>query len=104
MNKAEELSGVVSYAINTDVYGVVMLPTSDAKEIAAELRRLSAENAELRARLDAIYSTEPVAWDVYVAEVDNGYLVDSLDDAQLIDDMTNHDAVATPLIPLPEKS
>jgi hypothetical protein len=29
---------------------------------AAELRRLSAENAELRARLDAICSTEPVAW------------------------------------------
>ncbi len=29
---------------------------------AAELRRLDAENAQLRAELEAIYSAEPVAW------------------------------------------
>jgi hypothetical protein len=62
MSKAIELEGVVSYAVNTDVHGVVMLATSDAKEIAAELRRLDAENAQLRAELEAIYSAGPVAW------------------------------------------
>jgi septal ring factor EnvC (AmiA/AmiB activator) len=50
------------------------------------------ELAALRASL-----AEPVAWDVYVAEADNGYLIDDLDDPQYIDDATNHGAVATPL-------
>lgn len=40
---------------------------------------------------------EPVAWDVYVAEHERGYLIDSLDDPQYLDDATNHGAVATPL-------
>ncbi len=45
---------------------------------------------------------EPVAWDVYVACADAGYTVDDLEDAQLIDDCTNHEAVATPLYRKPE--
>jgi len=69
--------------------------------LMAKLEAAERENAKLRAELEAIYSTEPVAWEVYVAYVDNGYVVDDLDDPQLIDDMTNHDAVTTPLIPLP---
>jgi hypothetical protein len=52
------------------------------RDAAAELRRLSAENAELRARLDAIYSTEPVA-----LHSENQSL-----------------PIGTTLIPLPEKS
>jgi len=65
--------------------------------------RVTAENAE--AELAALKASpgEPVAWDVYVAEADNGYLVDSLDDAQLIDDCTNHGAVVTPLYALTNK-
>jgi len=42
-------------------------------------------------------SGEPCAFEVYVELVDNSYLVDSLDDDQLIDDCTNHDAVVTNL-------
>lgn len=64
--------------------------------------RVTAENAE--AELKAIKEAEPVAWEVYVAEADHGYLVDSLDDPQLIDDCTNHDAVVTPLYTLQGKS
>jgi hypothetical protein len=44
---------------------------------------------------------EPVAWDVYVAEHQRGYLIDSLDDPQYLDDATNHGAVATPLYTRP---
>ena len=64
--------------------------------------RTTAENAE--AELKAIKEAKPVAWEVYVAEADHGYLVDSLDDPQLIDDCTNHDAVVTPLYTLEGKS
>lgn len=46
---------------------------------------------------EALDLGEPVAWDVYIASQQHGYLVDSLDDPQLIDDLTNTDAVATPL-------
>jgi hypothetical protein len=44
---------------------------------------------------------EPVAWDVYVAEHQRGYLIDSLDDPQYLDDATNHGAVVTPLYTRP---
>lgn len=55
---------------------------------------------ELQAYANAVLDKvlgEPVAWDVYVEEQDNGYLIDSLDDPQWIDDATNHNAIATPL-------
>ena len=39
----------------------------------------------------------PVAWLVYVAEVQNQYVVDDIDDPQLVDDCTNHNAEVTPL-------
>jgi hypothetical protein len=44
---------------------------------------------------------EPVAWDVYVAEHQHGYLIDSLEDPQYLDDATNHGAVVTPLYTRP---
>ena len=62
--------------------------------------RLAQVEAEHAALLKAISDAEPVAWDVYVEEADNGYLVDSLDDPQLADDCTNHNAVVTPLYTL----
>ena len=65
-----------------------------------ELRRLAQVEAEHEALKKAISDVVPVAWDVYVAEADNGYLVDSLDDPQLVDDCTNHGAVVTPLYTL----
>lgn len=40
---------------------------------------------------------EPVAWAVYVAAAQNFYVVDSEDDAQLVDDCTNHGAEVWPL-------
>jgi len=40
---------------------------------------------------------EPYGYDVYVEEADNGYIVYSLDDAQLVDDATNHGATTTTL-------
>jgi len=58
MTRAKELAKFLDF-IN-DFFGDQI--EEIGKEAAAELRRLSAENAELRARLDAIYSTEPVAW------------------------------------------
>jgi hypothetical protein len=45
---------------------------------------------------------EPVAWSVYVAEADNQYIVDDIDDPQLIDDCTNHNAEVTPLFTAPQ--
>jgi hypothetical protein len=51
----------------------------------------------LEAAPELTVDMEPVAWDVYVEEHSNGYFVDSLDDAQWVDDATNHNAVATPL-------
>ena len=42
-------------------------------------------------------AVEPVAWLVYVAEVQNQYVVDDIDDPQLVDDCTNHNAEVTPL-------
>ena len=44
---------------------------------------------------------EPVAWEVYVEEFNNSYVVDDLNDAQLVSDCTNHDAVVTPLYATP---
>jgi len=40
---------------------------------------------------------EPYGYDVYVEEADNGYIVYNLDDPQLVDDATNHDATTTTL-------
>ena len=68
--------------------------------LAEEVRRLAQVEAEHEALEKAISDAVPVAWDVYVAEADNGYLVDSLDDPQLVDDCTNHGAVVTPLYTL----
>ena len=39
-----------------------------------------------------------VAWDIMVHEHQNGYLVDDLNEA--CDDLTNHGAIATPLVTL----
>ena len=64
---------------------------NEAEEAADEIDRLRAELERLRAQ-------EPCAWEVYVPDAQNGYLVDSLDDAQLVDDMTNTNNVeVTPL-------
>lgn len=44
---------------------------------------------------------EVVAWDVYLPSQQSGYLVDDIDDDQLVDDMTNvPDAQLTPLVRL----
>jgi len=40
---------------------------------------------------------EPYGYDVYVEEADNGYIAYNLDDPQLVDDATNHDATTTTL-------
>jgi hypothetical protein len=65
--------------------------------LAHRVEELEAENARLRAGQGT-----PVAWEVYVPEAQHGYLVDGLDDAQLVDDMTNCDGVtATPLYAAP---
>lgn len=76
------------------------LHANKARDIATELRRLAAVEAEL----ERIKALPPVAWEVYVADADNAYVVDSLDDPQLIDDCTNSDAVVTPLIALGSKT
>jgi len=44
-------------------------------------------------------SAEPAAWLVHVAAHDKSYAVLDKDDADLVDDCTNHDAVVTPLYP-----
>jgi hypothetical protein len=46
-------------------------------------------------------AVEPVAWMVYVAEANNQYAVCDLDDQQLVDDCTNHNAEVTPLFTHP---
>jgi hypothetical protein len=46
-------------------------------------------------------AVEPVAWMVYVAEANNQYAVCDLDDRQLVDDCTNHNAEVTPLFTHP---
>jgi len=58
----------------------------------------------LKAELERIKALPPVAWEVYVAEADNAYVVESLEDPQLIDDCTNSDAVVTPLYALGSKT
>jgi hypothetical protein len=47
------------------------------------------------------YEQEPVAWMVYVAGHSNQYCVDDINDAQLVDDCTNHNAEVTPLYAAP---
>ena len=51
---------------------------------------------------DFMYALQakPVAWIVYVAEHQNQFFVDNLDDAW--DELTNHGAVATPLYATPQ--
>jgi hypothetical protein len=71
-------------------------------EIILVMRRLSAENAELRARLDAIYSTEPVAWEYMPSKVYDDKKLTS--DSELIDMAKTWARNVVPLIPLPEKS
>jgi hypothetical protein len=119
MNKAEELADFLEARIQLHISSSdhQLVSHADAN-IAAELRRLSAENAELRgslkranslaeeferkwylqgdelealrARLDAIYSTEPAAW----THCDFGST-----------ELSRVRRVGwTPLIPLPEKS
>lgn len=46
---------------------------------------------------------EPVAWMVYVASAQNQYVVDDINDAQLVDDCTNHGAEVTPLFDHPPR-
>jgi hypothetical protein len=48
-----------------------------------------------------LVDAEPVAWMIELE--DSQYPVDSLDDPQAIDDLTNSGATATPLIPAPTK-
>jgi len=74
--------------------------TGYREQIVSELRRLAAVEAEL----ERIKALPPVAWEVYVANADNAYVVESLEDPQLIDDCTNSDAVVTPLIALGSKT
>jgi hypothetical protein len=76
--------------------------TESAGKIVAMLTRALAQPAAQPTEP----AGEPVAWDVYVAEHQCGYLIDSLDDPQYLDDATNHGAVAMPLytrpaVPLP---
>lgn len=47
--------------------------------------------------IDQVPLPEPFAWYILVREKDDGYYVDDLDDAQAIDDMTNHAAEETPM-------
>jgi hypothetical protein len=80
-------------------------------EIILVMRRLSAENSELRARLDAIYSTEPVAFGLF-AKVEDGYFhlqhPVRFTEADAKSDRAMYEKSAVirirPLIPLPEKS
>jgi hypothetical protein len=74
MSKALELADKYADAVAThrleSLYGTSKSYTLEkAKErdeahaeLAAELRRLDAENAQLRAELESIYSAVPVAW------------------------------------------
>ena len=48
-------------------------------------------------------AVEPVAWLVYVAEANNQYAVCDIDDQQLVDDCTNHNAEVTPLFTHPDQ-
>lgn len=61
---------------------------------------------ELRAQAQAEQPAEPQgepwAWSVYVKETANGYVVDDINDRQLIDDATNYGATVTPLYPIPD--
>jgi len=43
---------------------------------------------------------EPAVWGVYI-DGDNWYVVDDINDQQLVDDCTNHDAVVTPYYAAP---
>jgi len=56
---------------------------------------------KLRAAIDA-QEQEPVAWMVYVSEANNQYVVDDINDQQLVDDCTNHNAEVTPLYTKPQ--
>ena len=99
------------------VRGLSMHNDLYATAVELEMAKLKAENERLlaanrdciahyedaRAELERIKSLPPVAWEVYVADADNAYVVESLDDPQLIDDCTNSDAVVTPLIALGSK-
>lgn len=96
--KALELADALD-AVNTNNADSLLVQMA-ARSAAAELRRLAAVEAEL----ERIKSLKPVAWEVYVADADNAYVVESLDDPQLIDDCTNSDAVVTPLIALGSKT
>jgi hypothetical protein len=81
---------------------------------AAELRRLHAENATLKAGYDAArleidhlrgatqskLLAQPVAWMVYLPSIDTQHVYDSQDDISYLDDLTNHaDAEVIPLYP-----
>ena len=73
-----------------------------------ELRPYRFTLAELQAFAEAYHKQklaelEPVAWCVYVEVNSDQYYVDSLDDLQLEDDATNHNAEITPLYTLPSK-
>lgn len=84
----------------------------EAHLIAAELRRLHAENETLQAGYDAarleidhlrgvtkmVAPAQPVAWLVYLPSIDTQNVYDSQDDPGHVDDVTNHaDAEVTPL-------
>lgn len=65
----------------------------DREALARHCEKLEADNAALRERLDAIYSTEPVAWINYSALTGN----------RRLDFACESEIASTPLIPLPEK-
>ena len=58
---------------------------------------MSKEANQLLDSLVAGVLPSPYAYAVYVAEADNEYIVYTLDDPQLVDDATNHDASTTAL-------
>lgn len=98
MSKAMELADAC------DKQALAWRESSDAykerKETAAELRRLDAENAQLRAELEAIYSAEPVAWR---SKTGHGtYFREAITD-DLKNIVFGGNRMWSPLIPLPER-
>ena len=75
---------------------------AELTEARAEIERMKRDGYAPQGKI--LCDAEPVAWDVYVADADNGYLIETLDDPQYIDDATNHNAEITPLFAAPTAS
>ena len=64
----ENIEDVLSYAIDTPVYGVCLLTQTDANELQAKLRRLAAENAELLEFARSVVRYAGNSCDDYIAD------------------------------------